>query len=265
LALEHGYRIKQIHRQIIYSRTWYPFREYVDTLYAERLKAKEAGDPSESSIKLLLNSLYGKFGMRKIEDIDIFRMSDCETPEEVMKRMNGETTVRHGVVMSRAEKEYTGIYAHPILASTVTSYARIHMYPLINHPGVSYTDTDSVFSSSPLPKEYIGKELGMLKREHADITRFMFIRPKLYMIGDDIKSKGCPIPNAKVFMDALQGMPVPIRRFLRLRESIRRGGSVNEIIDTEKVLDPYDTKRYWEHDDLTGPPSGSLPIWVCDE
>lgn len=63
-AVELGYKIKDIGPCVYYTRTHAPFREYVESLYALRMKYKQEGNISELIPKLLLNSLYGKWGER---------------------------------------------------------------------------------------------------------------------------------------------------------------------------------------------------------
>ena len=52
-----------------------------------------------------------------------------------------------------------------MVASAVTSYARLIMLPYLLNDSVAYTDTDSIITTKPLPKELIGKELGQMKDE----------------------------------------------------------------------------------------------------
>ena len=51
------------------------------------------------------------------------------------------------------------------IASAITSYARIFMIPFKIDGSVVYTDTDSIFTTRPLPLHLIGKELGLFKDE----------------------------------------------------------------------------------------------------
>jgi hypothetical protein len=51
------------------------------------------------------------------------------------------------------------------VASAVTSYARIHMIPFKVSGKCVYSDTDSTFTTEPLPNELIGDDLGLMKDE----------------------------------------------------------------------------------------------------
>jgi hypothetical protein len=68
------------------------------------------------------------------------------------------------------------------IAAAITSYARIHMMDLKLNYDVCYSDTDSVFTTHPLPSHLVGSELGQLKDELAGlvIDRAYFIGAKQY-------------------------------------------------------------------------------------
>ena len=57
------------------------------------------------------------------------------------------------------------VKANVAIAAAVTSYARIHMMDLKLNYDVCYSDTDSIFTTHPLPDHLIGSELGQLKDE----------------------------------------------------------------------------------------------------
>lgn len=65
------------------------------------------------------------------------------------------------------------------------------MIPFKLLPGVVYTDTDSLFSTIPLPKEFIGKDLGMMKDElkGVKITEGIFLGIKQYGYRYNINKK----------------------------------------------------------------------------
>lgn len=52
-----------------------------------------------------------------------------------------------------------------MVASAVTSYARILMTPYKLNTDIAYTDTESIITTKPLPSHLIGKELGQMKDE----------------------------------------------------------------------------------------------------
>ncbi|KKK84990.1 hypothetical protein LCGC14_2777800, partial [marine sediment metagenome] len=50
--------------QFIPRGKFYPFREFVNTMYQKRMKLKQDKDPLELPFKIILNSIYGKTGQK---------------------------------------------------------------------------------------------------------------------------------------------------------------------------------------------------------
>ena len=195
------------------------FKEYVETMYNLRLQY-EKGHPMNLIAKLLMNSLYGKFGM-KLENtlIDIFNTyinSDNEllddlievygpTIQDFIKLDNHIVTVRKSLhnfkyteALDHAQDDsfYHGLDVNIAIASAVTGGARMWMSVLKNNPlfKLYYSDTDSAVTNKPLPSFMVGTNLGQFKLEHV-IERGVFLAPKVYaLITDDgqeiIKVKG---------------------------------------------------------------------------
>ena len=68
------------------------------------------------------------------------------------------------------------------IASAITSYARIHMLKYKLSDSVYYTDTDSIFTSKPLPAYMVGDALEQMKDEMKGILidRAYFLEIKNY-------------------------------------------------------------------------------------
>ena len=77
LALEVGWIVEEV-RQVVSARAMRPFKQYVRRLYDLRLEMRENGDPAHSLCKLLLNSLFGRFGIKE-------RPGRVEGAEEIQK------------------------------------------------------------------------------------------------------------------------------------------------------------------------------------
>lgn len=176
------------------------FTEYVDFFYNQRLKAKE--DNNEAYIlffKLLLNSLYGKFGQRLGEWNTIGK---CDPKEikywtELIYKTHTKYHFRkiNGLVQ-RFDKPSESFNSFPAISSHVTSYARVKLYKLFEiakKENVFYCDTDSLFVNQKgydnLLLNIQDKELGFLKVE--DITDTLKIFGcKQYIFGSRNKHKG---------------------------------------------------------------------------
>lgn len=244
-AVELGYKIIDISESIIYTKTFYPFTDYVNTLYALRLKyKKENNEVFAECCKLLLNSLYGKFGMRYIEDFDFYDLRDENTTAEMIK---GSMVVNDDYAYDSKTFEIDYNYCIPILASYTTAYARLKLYEAIEKSNPVYVDTDSCFTDVDMEDNL---ELGHLKKEKT-IKRGYIIKPKVYDIIDEndkeyIKVKGFKKMSQKEFFDMLNGKKIKQQKFMKIKEALKRGFDVNEIINFDKEAVLIDTKRQWK-------------------
>ena len=159
----------------------------------------EKGHPMNLIAKLLMNSIYGKFGMKMdVTRVDIFDISDDlriqefkeklevfkETILDYIKLDQHIVIVRDSIVDLRyneGEDMYFGLDVNIAIASAITAGARIHMSLFKNNPEFKlyYSDTDSGVFNRQLPAEYVGNELGQFKLEHV-INRAVFLAPKVY-------------------------------------------------------------------------------------
>jgi len=157
------------------------FKDYVQTLYDLRTKYPKS-NPLNLIAKLLLNSLYGRFGMiDSFPDITIFE--DRNSYEKFLDNTSIDIfdTIQLGdktLVKYRSEDKdqqtmlYGNLETHNTnvaVASAITAYARIHMSQFKNNSDyiLYYTDTDSAFTDSELDENLIDpKVLGKLKLEY---------------------------------------------------------------------------------------------------
>jgi len=149
--------------------------------------------------KLLLNSLYGKFGQKTIS-WDVVGKTDVEQCY-TMTAINPITKQRelyriHEGIIERSAGSKEAYDALPAIAAHVTAYARMYLYSLIRAAGdrhVFYIDTDSLFVDEEglaNLSDYIDEyDLGKLKLE--TVSSYIDIRaPKDYTIEDREKIKG---------------------------------------------------------------------------
>ena len=246
-ALKLGYRIEEVKEQIIYTESFYPFKDFVDFFYNKRLEYKAEGNKMELVQKLILNTLYGKFGQKKItiteiKDIDYFTNSfDLEA---YMNKNNAD--LKNGFLIHKKDVKYNGKNSYPILASYVTSKARIKMFPYINNSSSIYTDTDSVICKKDLYENV--KTLGKMKLE-GTYKNCILIKPKLYLLANDdeeiIKAKGLIHADKKDFDKILNCESIKKNKLMKLKESIRREMIPYQKYVIEKKFSLIDTKREW--------------------
>lgn len=243
-----GVRLRHVHKRLGASTMVYPFLDYVTSCYSSRLASKS---PLEKTMwKLLMNSLYGKFGTTG----NAQRLVD---PESIPlgKRTGREFMV--GDLMCVDEETEPPMYANILWAAWTTALARIQLHKalmsVVKQGGTPlYCDTDSIFYRSPVEKPLvpIGKALGQWKLEDL-VTHFEAKAPKVYKYrslkllpfphqGPTVKAKGVPRDvQALFFNEGSAGYRKP----LRMREAARRGKIPNLWIDTEKSLQSAYDKR----------------------
>ena len=242
-ALELGYIIKKIHETYYFLETVEPFKRYVHDLYNMRKELKNKGSSMEYVIKLLLNSLYGKFG-QKFRDRDNW----VPIPDSFEEFQKLDVFERIGKYV-RIKKDFTepATFCIPIWALYVTAYARLHLHNLIERSHPYYVDTDSIMTTK---KMATGEELGELKLE-MNIYDGTIVKPKMYAIrgdkGDHVKVKG--LGRKLVFKDfnkLLIDNKISYTKFAKFKESLRRGFEPNEIFTMSKTFDLEDNKRVWK-------------------
>lgn len=189
-ALELGYKIKLI-RGFKYEKEEFLFKSFVEEIYEIR---KNSTSKSMNSIaKLILNSLYGRFGMK------IFTQSTKFIKSQDIKNIKKDFNIKnifyigndlYTVSVTKKSENKKDLYKNSVdtetavqIASTVTSLARIFMYKFktLEDNKCYYTDTDSIFLQKKLDSKYLGNELGEFKLEY-EINEGFFIAPKVYYI-----------------------------------------------------------------------------------
>jgi len=161
------------------------FKTYVDKFYALRQDFKSAGvSEYEEICKLLLNSLYGKFGQKadiweKIglcpdepDRVEVCYKAGSNRPYKI-RYLLGEIFESTGTVEA--------FNSFPAISSHVTAYARMYFYQIMNiakTPNYFYCDTDSLIVNetgfSNLYPLLNKTKLGYLKLEES--TSFVNIR-----------------------------------------------------------------------------------------
>jgi DNA polymerase elongation subunit (family B) len=176
-------------------KTGYIFKEYVDTLYNLRLQYPKS-DPLNLIAKLLLNSLYGRFGMDdsfsevSILDQESYLKFERDHAEDIQDRMeiDNKVFIKHrakskdiNTLLDNASETHNVSIG---IASAITAYARIHMSQFKNNPDyiLYYTDTDSAYINKPLSEDLVNsKTLGKMKLEHT-LKKAIFLSPKMYYL-----------------------------------------------------------------------------------
>lgn len=197
-ALAAGH-ILQVDRYVVYEQADL-FSSYVKRFYALRFASKSLGERQREKIcKLLLNSLYGKFGQK----VDIWRkIGDCPNEPDRVEEVFYSKGNRRGwwryllgevFELDGYEESFNSF---PAISAHVTAYGRLYLWKLINQAGrenVLYCDTDSLFVNEvglwKLKQWWSDIELGYLKLEEK--TQSVMIRGlKDYTTGQKNVIKG---------------------------------------------------------------------------
>jgi len=211
LAVKYGYKIEVL-ESYIFDRGKGIFEDYVK--HMSSIKDSSAGAMREIH-KLLMNTPYGRMGMRN--DRDIIKLVSKEEFQMLELKYNityffeidyNKVIVKYGkfvdkIKCEQSETDYEAemlktldsdiVNNSPAIASAIASWSRILMYPRIKYS--YYTDTDSIFIDYDLNPSLIGKKIGLLKQEYGGlIKKGIFPSPKLYILdtikGLKSKSKG---------------------------------------------------------------------------
>ena len=131
------------------------FAEYIDTFYNLRKKLRSEGnDIMQHCSKIIMNSLYGKFGQRSDEIIleedmdeirfDILHHHDIDEHRNLTELILGNKRL----IFMEGCNEHKN--AFPAICSSITSFARSLLLRYIRKAGQSncyYCDTDSIFTN----------------------------------------------------------------------------------------------------------------------
>jgi hypothetical protein len=225
------------------------FYDYVTDMYNLRMKYLKS-HPMNFIAKLLMNSLYGRFGMKDILVESKFADSKVVNESTLLSSIKLDDDLFFvEVELDRNESETSvGI------ASLITSYSRIHMqkikqYCIDNDIKIYYFDTDSIFTDKPLPDRFISNKLGDLKLEYI-FKEVVFLGPKIYggitTDGEYIcKIKGYK-DSKKISFDAMksllnEGVSLNLNHVKWFRSL---GSAQIGLVDTKYRLSPTQNKRY---------------------
>jgi len=191
--------ILEVHEMAVYAAEPL-FVDYVNYFWELRRKAKQEDNRVYDQLaKQMMNSLYGKFGVRG-GGFERYPDYDDNPAGQVWTEMDREGLIRKYFVLGgkvyRETLEGTGYNAFVAIAAHVTAYARLRLWNFVQIAGeknVYYTDTDSLIVNQAgyenLNDYIIPSALGFLKVEKISQTLAVYSR-KDYVMGDEVVLKG---------------------------------------------------------------------------
>nr|YP_009675519.1 DNA polymerase [Sophora flavescens]QDD68274.1 DNA polymerase [Sophora flavescens] len=191
-ARQIGYKILPLSGYLFENKKSTPFEDFVLDLFEKRQEAKKTGNEAMSYVyKILMNSLYGRFGINPHSTIT--EIGNYDRYKQILKKkefIDGQPLSNdcflityHSNTSYVSDSDWNPPRISAVqLSAAVTACARIHMYPYISRSDSYYTDTDSVVLGSPLPEEEISStELGKFKLEYI-LKKGLFLAPKSYSL-----------------------------------------------------------------------------------
>ena len=218
----------------------YPYRKEIDRLY--RLKQgfkSEHKDLDYHTIKIFLNSLYGKFIQ----------------------------------LINKGEYYAAGSSWNPIYGAVITANCRIRMSNMQQlHNGIVAVHTDSIISKARLPIE---DRQGIGQYSFTEKGKGVILGSGIYQIGEKVRFRGFPLKIS--LLDLVQQgkktLSVSSKHAYTWREVVFRGWEsdmINRFVDLSKSIDiNFDQKRFWLDDwrnfsEVTNHKVESLPLIFSD-
>jgi len=265
-AFKLGYRITKIHKMIYFNKTCEPFKDFVDDLYAKRIMYQKDNNPMQYVVKILLNSLYGKFG-EKFFNKETIEPMDMDLDE--LKRYDDFDRLGEFIRYKKIVMPPT--HCIPIWALYVTAYARLEIYKYITQNKAVYCDTDCIMTEYQCINT--SSDLGSMKIERK-IDEVTIVKPKMYCIKGMYENRGKHIIklkgagkklDLKDFQRVLKKKPLSYIKIAKFKEAIRKSILPNQNIPIEKLFSLEDTKRFWKNKFSPDMTEASEPLFMNDE
>jgi len=196
-AVSKGVEVKEIYKIIVWKKKEKVFKNFVDEF--REMKENSFG-AKKFFAKLIQNSLYGKFGMRR--HVLAYEKYTDEKRNKLDEKniLNARIRSLIGTDIIKYKKFVHADYIRPQFSAFITSYARISLVKQMHRleergAEIYYCDTDSIVTNLEIEPEFCHeKKYGLWALERT-ITEGIFILPKLYaeleINGKEIlKSKG---------------------------------------------------------------------------
>ena len=197
---KYGVKVLKIEKIIVWNKKIKPFVKYVDEFY----KLKLQGDSVRRFIaKLLMNSLYGKFGMREVKEKFFYEDEFNEKYKDKYEVKRKTYFLGEPVIIIDDDNwSKRKSYIKPHIAAFITSYSRLVLIKEIEDKlekgyDIVYYDTDSLHTNCQ-PNEFgkvDEKKLGYWKLEKT-VEKGYYILPKFYSLKTEkdsyTKIKGVP-------------------------------------------------------------------------
>lgn len=174
-AMSLGVKITKVYNGLLFHSGGHIFRAYIDHLYSLR-KSSKKNSVDDILCKLLMNSLYGRFGLQIMRETVDFDYGQLDVSPHMEILVKDDEYIRLLKSSTALDKSFNNV----AIPAWVTSHARIHMHKhyMPSAEELYYTDTDSLFTTHTFPDN--DKELGEMKLEYKSKAA-CFLLPKTYL------------------------------------------------------------------------------------
>ena len=206
---------------------------YYQDLYNKRVQSQLSGDKANSfALKVVLNSLYGKFGQK--DESRVITGYDRVLEESLIEQCVEYKTNEYFLFYNEEKHQK---HAFPIISSLVTLRARLLLRTYSDLVPVVYCDTDSLH----VPIQYelpTSTDLGALKLEFSG--EGIYIGKKLYSLEEKLVHKGVRKGSIQKddYFKMLNGEPVTANfiGFPTVRDILQLGKKPGILLDKSRTI-----------------------------
>lgn len=243
-------------------------RPYVEGLYPYRDKSRPDYDSGlAETAKLLLNSLYGKFG-QAVEREKIIILEPGQAPPEGARAASpGDPDCQVYYLTEEADAPYIV----PAISAHITALSRLRLWRLLKEAErqgaqVCYCDTDSIITTADL-SHLCSPVLGALKDEGDGKTwTGEFLQPKLYRLRSDcgtsekVVMKGYRTRSWEIYDRVKSGEAITFQSLEKIGAMAKTGFLVSpKMASVTRSLKTEDQKRKFLDDGTSRPLVLTLP------
>jgi hypothetical protein len=168
-ALAVGCTLVKVNYIFSSGRTFNPFADFMNDLFARRVAYRRDGSSAERVLKLLLNASYGRYGVRTRGGLQV--LEEYDPRRDYAAYRGGEVRLynNRAYVLLPVGEESQPVYAATMIAAYIAAGARVRLHEQLwqcDHDLV-YTDTDAIMTRGTLPT---GSGLGDLRLEYGAVA-----------------------------------------------------------------------------------------------
>lgn len=243
-AQQSGAEVRNVNWILRSAVTFNPFREFVDRLFELRLRYLQNGERQANLVKLLLNSLYGRWGLNPLHGLQqirkIERGADLSSLQGYQTYAYGEHLVAFGTLPVQRYPDYVNV----LFAAQITAAGRIRLFDELERQGedLVYCDTDSIITRGTIgTSEGLGSWRETMHDGSADMVGLKEYALRNAVMGNKYVAKGVP---GDLQEEYLRTGAARFYRALGVREALRSGQRPAVWVEQIKGPNQCFPKRY---------------------